>query len=199
MFLGPHWLGFSSLLVQAGDRRRLVEWTTDLRHLTAEEFEWLVGEVFRREGWTVYETGRQGHPDGGVDLELVRDGQRRIVQCKRWAANFVGVKEVREFGGTLRRECVDQDAGIVVTLRGFTEDARTEANQMGITLIDSLDLYSHVERVRRVESCPLCQAPMKLGYSSRGWWLRCVTGRCTGKRDLGSDPVQAVEHLTRLR
>jgi hypothetical protein len=32
--------------VEAGHRRHLVEWTTNLRHLDAAEFEWLVGEVF---------------------------------------------------------------------------------------------------------------------------------------------------------
>jgi hypothetical protein len=47
-----------------------MEWTSDLRSLSAEEFEWLVGEFFRREEWDVRETGRQDGPDGNVDLEL---------------------------------------------------------------------------------------------------------------------------------
>lgn len=68
--------------VQASHRRHLMEWTTNLRLLSAQEFEWLVGELFRREGWQVKETGRQDAPDGNVDLELRRDGRRMIVQCK---------------------------------------------------------------------------------------------------------------------
>lgn len=73
------WLG---VRVPARDRRHLVEWTTDLRLLDAAEFEWLVGEVFRRDGWKVEETGRQDGPDGNVDLRLTRGGKCVIVQCK---------------------------------------------------------------------------------------------------------------------
>src|SRR5690242_12100819 len=52
-------LGWLAVQWQAASRRHLLEWTTDLRHLSSEEFEWFVGEVFRREGWDVKETGHQ--------------------------------------------------------------------------------------------------------------------------------------------
>jgi len=58
--------------LEAARRRYLVQWTTDLRLLMPDEFEWLVGETFAREGWTVRETGRQDGPDGNIDLKLVR-------------------------------------------------------------------------------------------------------------------------------
>ena len=82
--------GWLFLQLQARDRRHLLEWTGDLRLLDGEEFEWLVGEVFRREGWTVAERGRQDAADGNIDLELVRGSERRLVQCKRWTAKWVG-------------------------------------------------------------------------------------------------------------
>jgi restriction system protein len=189
-------LGWLAAQVEAAQRRHLVEWTTNLRLLTAAEFEWLVGEVFRREGWEVRETGRQDAPDGNVDLELIRAGQRMIVQCKRWWSHSVGVKEVREFAGTLTRESLSPSAGIFVTLSDFTEPARTEAQTIGITLVDNRDLYSRIEKVRRAELCGICQKPMVLARSSRGWWLRCVAVGCQGKRDLGSDPGRAVDLLT---
>jgi hypothetical protein len=53
--------------VQAAQRRHLLEWTTDLRLLSAQEFEWVVGEVLRREGWDVQETGREAAADGNVE------------------------------------------------------------------------------------------------------------------------------------
>lgn len=183
--------------VQANQRRHLVEWTTDLRLLTAEEFEWLVGEVFRRDGWEVQETGRQDGPDGNIDLELIRDGRRAIAQCKRWRSWKVGVDDVREFGGTLLREGLTGGAGFFVTLSGFHEQAREEARQIGLTLIDNRDLYALVEKVRRAEPCPTCGAAMVLDRSSLGWWLRCVTAGCQGKRDLGAEPGRAVDLLTR--
>lgn len=188
------WLGVQ---VQAQHRRHLVEWTTDLRLLDAAEFEWLVGEVFRREGWLVEETGRHDGPDGNIDLRLTRDGARAIVQCKRWVSWRVSVDDVRAFGGTLLEAGLPGTAGIFVTLSDFTAQAREHATKTGLTLVDNRDLYARVERVRRKEACPKCHAAMVLDRSPRGWWFRCIVQGCDGKRDLGSDPARAVELLTR--
>lgn len=185
--------------VQARDRRHLVEWTTDLRLLDSEEFEWFVGELFRREGWVVEETGSRERPDGNIDLSLKRDGQRRVVQCKRWSSWLVGVDEVRAFAGTLMREGLTGRDGVFVTLSGFTEQARDEAKRIGLLLVDNRDLYVRAEAVRRPEPCPQCAAAMVLDRSPRGWWFRCVSKGCTGKRDLTGDPARAVELLTEVR
>lgn len=187
-----------ALQVQAKDRRHLVEWTTNLRLLTAEEFEWLVGEMFRREGWQVRERGRQDSPDGNIDLEITRDGDRALVQCKRWTAILVGVKEVRELGGTLMRGGVPTKmTGILVTLSDFTEAAIAEAQAIGLTLINGRVLYSRIEKVRRAELCEICHEPMILDRSVRGWWLRCRTAGCRGKRDLSAEPGRAIDFLIR--
>ena len=189
-------LGYLFIVIQAKNRRHLFEWTTDLRLLTAAEFEYLVGELFRREGWDVAETGRQDGPDGNVDLVLARGNARRVVQCKRWTAWRVGVNEVRAFAGTLMREGARGKDGIFVTLSDFTEQAQEEAEKTGMTLIDRADLFSRVEKVRRKEPCPICRQPMLFDRSSRGWWFRCVAPACGGKRDLGTDAGRAIELLT---
>jgi hypothetical protein len=190
-------LGWLLLQVEARDRRHLLEWTADLRLLDAGEFEWLVGELFRREGWTIEETGHQDAPDGNIDLRLARGGERRIVQCKRWQSWLVGVSEIREFAGTLGAEKPRATAGIFVTLSGFTKDAIAFAHKCPLTLIDGRDLHARLEKVRRVEPCPKCGHPMLLGKSERGWWFRCRSyPSCDGKRDLGVDPGRAVELLT---
>jgi Restriction endonuclease len=182
--------------VQANYRRQLVEWTTDLRHLSAQEFEWLVGEVFRREGWKVEETGSQTGPDGNIDLRLARNGAQVLVQCKRWESWLVGVDEIRAFGGTLMREGLPGTAGIFVTLSDFTDAARTDAKELGLTLIDGRDLHARVEKVRTPESCAICASPMKLDRSQHGWWFRCLTPGCAGKRNLSNEPALAVQLLT---
>ena len=182
--------------VQANYRRQLVEWTTDLRRLSAQEFEWLVGEVFRREGWSVEETGSQSGPDGNVDLRLVKNGVRVLVQCKRWESKLVGVDEIRRFGGTLMREGLAGSSGVFVTLSDYTDAARAEGKQLGVTLVDNRVLYARVEKVREAVHCDTCGAPMMLDRSRHGWWFRCVTLGCAGKRDLGPDPGQAVQLLT---
>ncbi len=153
-------LAWLAVRVEGGRRRHLVEWTTDIRLLDSTEFEWLVGEVFRREGWTVRETGRSDAPDRNIDLDLSLNGKRHIVQCKRWQSWQVGVDEIREFMGTLLREGLTGPEGIFVTLRGYTTQARTEAEQAGVTLLDGSELFARVVNVRRPEPCPDCQRPL---------------------------------------
>jgi HJR/Mrr/RecB family endonuclease len=194
MFAALVSLGWLFVQMEAKDRRHLLEWTTDLRHLTAQEFEWLVGELFRREGWTVKETGSQDGPDGNVDLELTKGRVRRLVQCKRWTSAHVGVDHVRAFAGTLHRERLRE--GAFVTFSQFTEQAVQEAGINGIELIDGRELYRRIERVRRSEPCPNCQNPMVLDRSQHGWWFRCNAAGCSGKRNLDGEPARAVELLT---
>jgi hypothetical protein len=188
-------LAWFAVRVESANRRHLVEWTTDLRLLDSTEFEWFVGEVFRREGWKVEETGRPDGPDGNVDLRMVKGGEHALVQCKRWQSWVVGVDQIRAFAGTLIREGLPGTSGIFVTLSEFSEQAREEAIQVGLTLVDNRDLYRRAEQVRRTEACPVCGSPMLLDRSARGWWFRCVAPGCLGKRDLGKDPGRAVELL----
>jgi restriction system protein len=176
-------------------RRNLLEWTTELRLLDAEEFEWLVGEVFRRQGWGVKETGQHDGPDGNVDLALSRKSETRLVQCKRWQSWSVGVDEIRMFLGTLMREHLPAEAGIYVTLSTFTAQARVEAKQAGLELVDNRELMRRVEAVRRIEPCPICGSAMLFDRSTRGWWFRCVTNGCPGKLDVGDEPGRAIDFL----
>jgi restriction system protein len=190
-------LAWTASRVEAGRRRHLLEWTTDLRLLSWQEFEWTVGEVLRREGWNVVETGREGAADGNVDLRIRRTGQELLVQCKRWQSWSVGVDEVRKLAGTLMREGLPGKAGILVTLSHFTEPAIAEAAKIGIELVDNRELVRRIEKVRATEPCPICATPMLLDRSQHGWWLRCpgwVAG-CAGKRDLGANPGRALDLL----
>lgn len=191
-------MGWLALQVQARDRAHLLEWTSDLRLLSAAEFEWLVGELLRREGWNVEETGRQDGPDGNIDLRAKRGIESRIVQCKRWTSWQVGVDEVRAFAGTLAREQMPTSAGVYVTLSSFTGQARDEALKLGLSLVEGPDLVARIEKVRRSEPCPKCDSPMLLDRSTQGWWFRCPRyPDCDGKRDLSADVARAVELLTR--
>jgi restriction system protein len=183
--------------VQAANRRHLLEWTTNLRLLSAQEFEWIVGEVLRREGWDVEETGREAAADGNVDLRIRRGEQESLVQCKRWQSWPVGVDEVRKLAGTLMREGLRGADGIFVTLSHFTDPAIAEASKLGIELVDNQELVRRIEDVRTSEPCPVCATPMLLDRSARGWWLRCPAWAdgCVGKRDLSGHPGRALELL----
>jgi len=92
----------SSLLSWLDSRRKL-DAQTGLASIAAlgwRDFERLVGEAFRRQGYTVEESGL-GRADGGIDLILRRDGQRTLVQCKQWRRRKVPVNVVREMYGLL--------------------------------------------------------------------------------------------------
>ena len=187
MALGVGWVDKQ---LKTSERKRLLDWTSNIRLLDSTEFEWLVGEMFRREGWKVEETGQSDGPDGNIDLVLLRDKERVIVQCKRWESWVVGVNEIRNFAGTLMRENLAAGSGIYVTLSKFGKQARAEA------IIDSHDLLARIDKVRQTEPCPLCGSSMLLDHSVHGWWMRCVAQGCKGKRNLGREPGRAIELLT---
>lgn len=82
--------------VRAAFRRKLLDQQRDLESLKLlswREFEQLVGEAYRRQGYSVVETGGGG-ADGGVDVRLSRGGETVLVQCKRWRTQRVGVDKV---------------------------------------------------------------------------------------------------------
>lgn len=57
---------------------------SSLNEMSWVQFERLVGEGFRLQGYTVAETGGVGAPDGGVDVVLKRGSETFLVQCKQW-------------------------------------------------------------------------------------------------------------------
>ena len=108
-------------------RRRLVDEQTSLEslhHTPWKQFEFLVAEAYRRQGYAVeYSLGRGA--DGGVDLILRRGGRTSLVHCKQWKAFSVGAPVVREMFGLLTAEKADK--AIIVTSGDFTREARSFA------------------------------------------------------------------------
>ncbi len=115
-----------------------------LNRMGWQEFEMLVGEAFRRRGYEVAERGGGG-ADGGVDLVLRKDGERFLVQCKRWRARRVGVKIVRELYGVIAAE--DAAGGFVVTSGAFTKEASAFAAGKEIELLDGPRLLELIQGV----------------------------------------------------
>ncbi|WP_426158079.1 restriction endonuclease [Pseudomonas sp. TSRC2-2] len=103
-----------------------------IRNLTWEQFENMVGEAFRKQGFTVQETDKG--PDGGVDLVLRKGREVFLVQCKQWRASKVGVQIVRELYGVMSAR--GATGGFVVTSGTYTSDAWTFARETNLQLID---------------------------------------------------------------
>ncbi len=118
------------------------------KSLSWREFEMLVGEMFRNKGFSIKETAPG--PDGGVDLELRKDGELSLVQCKQWRATKVGVGVVRElFGVMTARGAVH---AYVVTTGVFTSESRKFARGRNITLIDGQAVEREIRRQARSKS-----------------------------------------------
>ncbi len=148
-----------SLLKKTEDGQRLERQTgiESIRHLSWREFEHLLAEAFRRQGYSVRDTGPGA--DGGVDIVLYKDSGTTLVQAKQWKAWKVGVKVVRELFGI--QAARDADAAILVTSGCFTNDAQQFAQDNGIKLIDGAALermIADVQRSNRTVSLPKAEA-----------------------------------------
>ena len=122
-------------------RQRLFQQAQDLaalHRMTWDDFERLVGEAYRRQGWSVEENGLGG-ADGGVDLFLRRRGKRGLVQVKHWKAK-VGAPVVREQFGLLHHHKAHEVH--VVALGGFTPQAEAFARGKPICLLDGQGLLN---------------------------------------------------------
>ncbi len=122
-----------------------------LEMLTWREFEQLVGEFFRRKGFSVEQRGGRD-PDGGVDVVASIGGDRYLVQCKHWRMQRVGVKVVREICGVAAAEGA---AGVFVVTSGtFTDEARrfVEENRIDIELIAGDQLRRMIQGLETARS-----------------------------------------------
>lgn len=170
--------------IQSFSRRKLLDQQSgmdSLRSLSWREFEKLVGEAYRRQGYDVEETG-DGGADGGVDLVLRGHGETVLVQCKQWRERQVGVVKIRELFGIVTAERANR--GILVTSGNFTNDAYSFKAGKPLTLVDGPALAKLVHDVQSVRptarpisssssipasnACPLCGSPMILRTAKRG-------------------------------
>lgn len=156
-----------------------------LHGMSWTEFELLVGEAFRQQGYSVTEVGGGG-ADGGVDLVLKKGTETFLVQCKQWKATQVGVQVVRELFGVMAAR--GATGSFVVTSGSFSPDARAFAEGRNITLVDGRKLFGLIQQVKassaamraaptvwqspepaqRAPDCPKCRSPMVRRTAQKG-------------------------------
>lgn len=173
------------------------------------EFEMLVGEGFRLQGYQVVENFEPG-PDDGIDLTLRKNGEKYLVQCKQWRAFKVGVPVVRELYGVMAAK--GAAGGFVVTSGRFTPEAEAFASGRNLRLLDGPQLHRLLKQARgsssakhdagnmagqasntapqaakaTAPSCPRCAQPMVRRTAKRGvnagqdFWGCSDYPRCRG-------------------
>ena len=116
----------------------------DLMDLSPVEFENMVIELLTASGHKAKRTGKSG--DHGVDIVVqAKNGEKWIVQCKRWRAT-VGEGVIRDFYGTIQHEKADR--GILVTSARFSRPAQAWAKGKPLKLYDGDLLMSSWKRLK---------------------------------------------------
>lgn len=147
--IGVLLLWVAAEIAKVVDRRRFerVSGVESFDGLGWREFETLLAEAFRREGFRIDRAPQPGAgPDGGIDLRLNKAGAATLVQCKHWRKSSVGVKVVRELHGVVSAERAQ--AGIVVTSGRFTREAEAFAERTPIRLIDGEELIGMIAKAQ---------------------------------------------------
>ena len=138
----------------------------------------MVALAYRRLAYTVTKRGG-ANPETGFDLPIEKDGRRWAVQCKQWKTWNVGVKVVREFLGALTDAGVQN--GILITLCGYTGDAKQLADKHGIEILNETGLTHLLQSTHAASDpevlallrdtrkfCPKCESQMLLRTATKG-------------------------------
>jgi restriction system protein len=177
-----------------------------IQRLSHPEFERVIGESFRLQGYGVEEQ-RSAKSRDGACLVLCKPGQRILVRCIHRTGAQVGVDAVRELHQLMSGEAAS--GGLIVTSEELTSDARAWVADKPIGLIEGRALLELVNRGRarrprpahldlrrepylgpplaELLDCPLCGAPMVLKKREQPShaelaFFGCSVPRCPGTR-----------------
>jgi len=157
-----------------------------LRELDWRDFEFLVAEYFRKNGYRA-QRGPAG-PDGGVDVRLYKSGGLYLVQCKHYKVWKVSARIVRELYGVMSAE--GAVGGFVVTTGRFTKEAISFAEGKSVKLIDGnkletmLDYKGEDVSIKKDIICPQCGHELVVRNGSRGKFWGCSSfPKCHYTRD----------------
>jgi hypothetical protein len=173
--------------------------------LRTDQFDLVVGEIFRRQGYTVELSAAAALPDT-IDLTLRRDSETILVQSKHWKTPRVSEAEVGEFYGAMTASGAPR--GIFVTAGSFAREALEFAESRGIELMDREALEESIAATSRTgenfcgitdwieefaanarifdPECPACQGSMVVRHnrtSGAAFWGCRNHPRCPGRRE----------------
>lgn len=119
---------------------------SDLHDLSSDEFEDMVVELYRVLGHKAQRVGSAAG-DHGVDVVIqAGNGEKWIVQCKRWKKKSVGEPVVRDFYGAMQHE--EATEGAIITASKFTRQAQEWAKGKPIHLYDGAEFLKVWHRAK---------------------------------------------------
>lgn len=161
-------------------------------HMDGVKFEELLLVHFQKQGYKGHLTSATN--DYGADLVIDKDGDKVVVQAKRWKQT-VGIEAVQQAIGAIKHYNVTR--GMVITNSSFTQQARNLATSNKIELWDretlirflrssngrdmaesifSLEGDSHTEedvQESSIENCPSCGKQLTVRKGKNGSFIGC--------------------------
>lgn len=123
-----------------------------------------------------------GKNDGGVDVIAKKNGQKLLIQCKRYKSSTVSVHDVRDFYGTLANNLAD-GKGVFVTTNIFSSEAEKFAEGKPIELLNGSRLMKLIKMAGNkpetrleegnTEECPKCGGKVLLKDGKFGKFYGC--------------------------
>lgn len=116
----------------------------NLNSLSGEQFEELIKVYLEKVGFErVSITARTD--DRGVDIIALKNGEKYVIQCKRWERNPVSARPVQRLDSYRRSRGVQH--AWVITTSYFTPSAKDEARLTDTHLIDGIEIRRELEKV----------------------------------------------------
>lgn len=183
-------------------------------HLSREgwgQFELVVGELFRRLGYSVSISAGLGVGDEVV-VRITKDWLTRLVFCRHGMDRLVSEGEVRRFVEAVAEE--EAAGGIFVSLTKFSANAVACASGKPIELLTQADLAALIRQVQKPgenlwmisewisdflhsseitdPKCPRCRGGMRLRQPDgvRPYWECLSVHRCGGRRDVRLEVIK---------
>jgi restriction system protein len=144
--------GFWQRRLRTGILRRLQGQSApeELHALSWIEFEDLVSDVFRRQGYSVLDT--RNDPQGGLALVLSRHGHRTLLLCKHWRSRSIDADVVRRLSAEMA--ALGVDTGMIVSSGDFTAEAARLVQGRSIWLLSGHALLHLIHEQQRAMARP---------------------------------------------
>lgn len=115
--------------------------------MTAREFEALLGEAFKLQGYQVVKS--DGSAAAGVDLLLRKDRETVLVHTQRWRDERVGAETLVALQKAMSAR--NATGGFVVTSGRFSREANAFAAQANLRMIDGPVLLGMLVKARALQ------------------------------------------------
>ena len=144
----------------------LNEALTAVRQLKWQNFELLVAEGFRVQGFSVTEVASDRREEG-ADLMLAKGGRSYCVHCRDWQEAKVGLAAVQAlYSVMLEREVTE---GFLVTAGEVSEEAAALAHGRNIQFVKGPKLLAMIEKAKETITTGMpAHAPFNVRASADG-------------------------------